>query len=168
MSTASVCILLPPGPEQSSLMMTLRRCAAQSAVVSSMQENKTRAFFISVLRRIVDLRTPASREECHRPGRTKAPADPCLLLPHWPRHQIDKNLVELFRINIELHSGQPLIWWHRRRLVPEQSLPVTRPVIDVDVHVELLLPSNDRRINQRHARDLIPHKAWQRILIEIL
>src|ERR1700722_7607393 len=133
---------LAPGPEQTPLMMAFRRdWATQSAVVSKTPRNKSRMFFINVslLR----------------------------LLPRRPRHQIDEDFVELLRINIELNRRQPFIRRHWSRRIPEQRLPIARAVVYVDVHIQLPLPREDRGINQRRARDLVPHVAGKGILVEI-
>jgi hypothetical protein len=80
--------------------------------------------------------------------------------PRRSGHQIDVDFVELLRVDIELDIGQAQV---RRNLsggVPEDGLSVTRSVIQIDVHVELLLAGNDRRVNQGRASDFVPHIPW--------
>ena len=90
-----------------------------------------------------------------------------MLCLRWPSHQINKNLVEFLLVDIELHGRQPLIGRNRGLRIPEQSLAITRAMIDVDIHIELLLAGNDRRIDQGNAGDFVPHETRQRILVEI-
>src|SRR5438132_4955023 len=85
-----------------------------------------------------------------------------------PGHQSDVELVELFRVNIELHIGQTQIWRNLGLRIPEDRLAVARAVVDVDVHVELFLAGDDGGVNQSHAGNFVPHVARQRVLVEIL
>src|SRR6202043_1364354 len=64
--------------------------------------------------------------------------------------------------------GQVQVRWDFRLRTPENSFAVARAVVGVDVHVKLLLPRDDRRVDQSGSRDLVPHISGQRILAEII
>src|SRR5947208_11639277 len=83
-------------------------------------------------------------------------------------HQSDVELVELFRVNIELHIRQPQIRRNLGLRVPEDRLAVAGAVIYIDIHIKLLLASDDGGVNQSHAGNFVPHVTRQRVLVEIL
>src|ERR1700719_2935780 len=131
--TRRVCMLLPPGPEQSSLMMTLRRGWAEAKQVAS-KSRRTR----EIGRRLKSLKKPQRRSRF-----SKGPIVFPILFPDRPRHQLDVNLVELFRIDVELDVGQVQIGRNLRGRIPEDCFAVAGAVIDVDIHIELFLPGDN-------------------------
>src|ERR1700704_2853786 len=82
-----------------------------------------------------------------------------------PGHQVYVEFVELLRINIKLHIGQPQVGGNLGGGIPEDRLAVTGSVIDVDIRVKLLLSGDDGWIDQSRACDFVPHVAGQRIFI---
>src|SRR5208282_2397984 len=129
-NSKTVCKLLPPGPEQSWLIMTLRRDWPHAEGLASNEKNKSKkvAFVFSI-----KVSEPQSARRAGRP----------LLPVRGPRHKVDIKLVEFFGVDIELHVGQAQVGRNVGGRVPEEGFPVTGAVIDVDVHVKLLLASDD-------------------------
>jgi hypothetical protein len=80
--------------------------------------------------------------------------------PRRSGHQVDVDFVEPLCVDIELDIGQAQV---RRNLgsgIPEDALSVTCSAIHIDVHVELLLAGDDRRVNQGRAGDFVPQISW--------
>src|SRR5207245_989947 len=82
-------------------------------------------------------------------------------------HQSDVELVELFRVNIELDIGQPQI---RRQLglgMAEKRFYVDRSVIDVDVHINLLIARHDGGNKQSLGGASVSLVSSRRVLVQL-
>src|SRR4029077_1689127 len=83
------------------------------------------------------------------------------------RHQLHVEVVEFFRVNIELHGSPSFVRRHLRLGVPDERFPVTGPMVHVNVDVEFLLYRDDRGIDHGRRRELIPHEAFDGVLGEV-
>src|SRR4029077_3358979 len=83
------------------------------------------------------------------------------------RHQLYVKIVKLVRVHIELYCGWSLVGRKERAWLPEQRFTVTWSMVDVDIHVELFLTSDNCGINQSRSGKLIPHKAGHGVLRQV-
>src|SRR3954468_446841 len=123
---ATVCMLLPPGPEQSSLMMILRRDWAKHSVTEIMKTSRNADFRF---RMSSGDRTWAEGLSSSR--NLRGPVGPLCqvhssavhghfsFLSRRTRHQVRVDRIKLLRVDIELHSGKALVRGYNGRCIPE-------------------------------------------------
>src|SRR6266478_4078547 len=87
--------------------------------------------------------------------------------PRRLRHQFDIEIVQLLCVHIELNGRNSLVRRKLRARLPEERFAVAWPVVNVDVHVELLLSRDDGRINHGRSGEFIPHKAFDGVLSKV-
>src|SRR6266478_901060 len=87
--------------------------------------------------------------------------------PRRLRHQFDIEIVQLLCVHIELNGRNSLVRRKLRACLPEERFTVAWPVVNIDIHVELLLSGDDRRIDQGSRGEFIPHKTFDRVLRQV-
>src|ERR1017187_4629563 len=76
-----------------------------------------------------------------------------------PRHQLHEHLAEPRHVHVHLHLHQRQIQSRLDAVGPRERIAIPSSPVHVDVHVQLPLPRNQRRIDPRRRGQFIPQIA---------